>query len=779
MNNTDTNTTMTTLESCAAPNQVLLEFVSIMSLIGCVYVIFTFLYIPALRQHPAGIMFGMSVYGACYQILFLLEISMDSISCSKIAAVVEFFLTGQESYLLMFAFDLILALKNPFSAEKERMFMYHVIAIVSSLVFALIAFADADHALFGFCWMNLNGNEDFDEIDPIVNRGSSSGIFFAVQIVFVYLFSLAAMVRSWKTLQKGLPDTFLTRKRILRHLKYYVGIFFAYWTVVFFLYTVYTVFPDNSTAKCRLWSLLSGVLLSKGLVNSIIWTRTSNIYQVLEQLRTMGYVDLPPHDDSINWALRLEILTNTTKGICDSIERSERQAIARTTGDSKFRFAQIDEISIKSKSGDEVMFYDYAPHVFRWLRSVVKISSALYRNSFEQTTKERVSEGKSGAFFYFTQDRKYVVKTLKREELKFLLSILPKYCEYVANHPQTLIARFFGCHAITMYGKTVHFVVIQSVFDTTFQIHERFDLKGSWVGRLEGRKPTGTVAVCKYCSKEFTVGGSHDQRCDARQGGLRHVYDQVGKDLNWNRQMCIPPTTAARLAKQLEQDTNFLARINSIDYSLLVGIHHRSFNVSHSSESMFDLSSYDMDAPFHRATMGGMGVEIVHGPGIYFVGMIDILQQWNLRKRMEHFARVFLMMQDRHGISVVPARQYAERFQQRVVKDLIFDHRVQNRSNATTAGEDMISMTALSPVESLQRLSSPRRSVNPLPSLDILIKQRRSAAAAPLYSYSPSMGSELATPPSVCSIGTPEDDYSFIRTPAPPTSELRMSSLPA
>lgn len=68
-----------------------------------------------------------------------------------------------------------------------------------------------------------------------------------------------------------------------------------------------------------------------------------------------------------------------------------------------------------------------------------------------------------------------------------------------------------------------------------------------------------------------------------------------------------------------------------------------------------------------------MTVDAVHGPGIYFIGLVDILQQWNFRKKMEHFIRVFFFLQDRHGISVVNSRQYAERFQQRVVKELIYD----------------------------------------------------------------------------------------------------------
>jgi 1-phosphatidylinositol-4-phosphate 5-kinase len=173
-----------------------------------------------------------------------------------------------------------------------------------------------------------------------------------------------------------------------------------------------------------MWNGLSVLLLSKGLVNALIWTRTSNISKVVQQLHQYGYVDLPPPDSSINWALRTEILLYTTRGICTSIEMAEQEAL---DGAARDQFDQIYDISLETKSTNPVVFYDYAPQVFRYLRKTCGISSCSYLNSLQQTTKERVSEGKSGAFFYFTQDRKYVVKTMTRAELVFLLEILPRY----------------------------------------------------------------------------------------------------------------------------------------------------------------------------------------------------------------------------------------------------------------------------------------------------------------------------------------------------------------
>ena len=48
------------------------------------------------------------------------------------------------------------------------------------------------------------------------------------------------------------------------------------------------------------------------------------------------------------------------------------------------------------------------------------------------------------------------------------------------------------------------------------------------------------------------------------------------------------------------------------------------------------------------------------GDEIYFVGIIDILQQYNLSKRAENFFKGFSA--DRNQISAVDAKKYAARF---------------------------------------------------------------------------------------------------------------------
>ncbi|KAG0467690.1 hypothetical protein HPP92_019270 [Vanilla planifolia] len=136
---------------------------------------------------------------------------------------------------------------------------------------------------------------------------------------------------------------------------------------------------------------------------------------------------------------------------------------------------------------------DYCPMVFRNLREMFKIDAADYMVSVcgGVGLKELSSPGKSGSIFYLSQDERFVIKTLRKNELKILLKMLPKYYEHVGVHDNTLITKFFGLHRITIkcghkvlnLMKLFGFVVMGNMFCTELRIHQRYDLKGSSHGR--------------------------------------------------------------------------------------------------------------------------------------------------------------------------------------------------------------------------------------------------------------------------------------------------------
>lgn len=196
-------------------------------------------------------------------------------------------------------------------------------------------------------------------------------------------------------------------------------------------------------------------------------------------------------------------------------------------------------------------FKDYAPWVFRSLREdLFHLDPADYLLSLtaKYILSELCSPGKSGSFFYFSRDYRFIIKTIHHSEHTFLLRILPAYYEHVKANPHTLISRFYGLHRVKLpRGRKIHFVIMNNIFPPHRDIHETYDLKGSTVGR------------------EYP-----EDKAEKNPGA-------VLKDLNWinrGRTLELGPEKRAYLSVQLERDAEFLKKVNVMDYSLLVGIHN-------------------------------------------------------------------------------------------------------------------------------------------------------------------------------------------------------------
>ncbi|KAF1786006.1 Phosphatidylinositol-4-phosphate 5-kinase, N-terminal domain [Phytophthora cactorum] len=195
-------------------------------------------------------------------------------------------------------------------------------------------------------------------------------------------------------------------------------------------------------------------------------------------------------------------------------------------------------------------FKDYSPDVFRQVRRRFGIDLADYMLTLSGDFNfiEFMSNSKSGQFFFYSHDGRFMIKTQTKDESKFLRRILPHYYKFVMENPNTLITRFYGMHRVKMHHlrRKMHFVIMASVFDTPLDIHARFDLKGSRVGRHASPKEheRGSAGVLK--DNDLLEKGFHLQMGMARR---------------------------AIFLVQLRKDVEFLKQMKIMDYSLLIGVH--------------------------------------------------------------------------------------------------------------------------------------------------------------------------------------------------------------
>jgi len=95
--------------------------------------------------------------------------------------------------------------------------------------------------------------------------------------------------------------------------------------------------------------------------------------------------------------------------------------------------------------------------------------------------------GRSGSFFFFSHDSRFIIKTISSEELKLFLKILPSYHQHIKNNPKSLIAKIYGVFTVKPQSTNeVHIMLMENScrFSKEFCMTKgMFDLKGSWVDR--------------------------------------------------------------------------------------------------------------------------------------------------------------------------------------------------------------------------------------------------------------------------------------------------------
>ena len=142
------------------------------------------------------------------------------------------------------------------------------------------------------------------------------------------------------------------------------------------------------------------------------------------------------------------------------------------------------------------VFKDFAPAIFERIRLFNGVTNETYLESMVPEKllqsileSQKFSEGRSGSFFVFTNDKKFILKTVPKNEAQVLMKILPYYYKHLKRETNSFLIRIFGLVSMSMdHGMEIFVMIMANAFNTNNTIHEKYDLKGSWVRRCVGEK---------------------------------------------------------------------------------------------------------------------------------------------------------------------------------------------------------------------------------------------------------------------------------------------------
>ncbi|XP_026273725.1 phosphatidylinositol 4-phosphate 5-kinase type-1 alpha isoform X2 [Frankliniella occidentalis] len=343
----------------------------------------------------------------------------------------------------------------------------------------------------------------------------------------------------------------------------------------------------------------------------------------------------------------------------------------------------------------DFIFKTYAPIAFRHFRDLFGIQPDDYLISMCSAPLRALSNpGASGSIFYLTEDDEFIIKTVQHKEGEFLQKLLPGYYMNLNQNPRTLLPKFFGLYCYQCNAKNVRLIAMNNLLPSGVKLHQKYDLKGSTYKRKasksERQKKSPTY-------KDLDWMEQHPE-------GIFLEAD-----------------TYNALVKTIQRDCRVLESFKIMDYSLLLGIHNLDLAAREKAEKRSQQNSNSRQDDYGdgagASAAGGSGSDdggagcssagatalnrsrsinrqrlVAHStamesiqaesepideeedvpPGgiparnyggerlLLFIGIIDILQSYRLKKKLEHGFKSILT--DGDTVSVHRPSFYAQRF---------------------------------------------------------------------------------------------------------------------
>ncbi|XP_055688797.1 phosphatidylinositol 4-phosphate 5-kinase type-1 alpha isoform X12 [Lutzomyia longipalpis] len=344
----------------------------------------------------------------------------------------------------------------------------------------------------------------------------------------------------------------------------------------------------------------------------------------------------------------------------------------------------------------EFRFKIYAPIAFRYFRDLFGIQPDDFMMSMcSAPLRELSNPGASGSIFYLTDDDEFIIKTVQHKEGEFLQKLLPGYYMNLNQNPRTLLPKFFGLYCFQCNSKNVRLIVMNNLLPSYVRMHLKYDLKGSTYKRRASK------AEMKKKSPTY-------------------------KDLDFMEHhpngIFLEADTYNALIKTIQRDCRVLESFKIMDYSLLVGVHNLDLSLKDkqeeknaqmrenedlAGESSLDGAGDERDRRERRSggatalnrsrsvnrqrlvahstamesiqaasepiddeddvPPGGIPARSEKGERLLlFIGIIDILQSYRLKKKLEHTFKSII--HDGDTVSVCRPSFYAQRFQDFMAK---------------------------------------------------------------------------------------------------------------
>jgi hypothetical protein len=221
--------------------------------------------------------------------------------------------------------------------------------------------------------------------------------------------------------------------------------------------------------------------------------------------------------------------------------------------------------------------------------------------------------GHSGAFIFSTHDKRFVIKTITAKEKILLLNkLLPDYLQRILSKNSCLV-RIVGIFMLQCSGNYSTNLMVMEQVGPGLHANFRYDIKGSKANRRNWSASLASESSVILKDNDFE--------------------DMVGR-------LSLRLADRDRLISAVAADSRMLASHGIMDYSLLITkVTH--YNLE--SNVKYAYSTADQDE------------------AVVLIAMIDILQQYDLSKKLETYWKQISRCQRYEQLSSIEPHSYSKR----------------------------------------------------------------------------------------------------------------------
>ena len=536
---------------------------------------------------------------------------------------------------IILCIETILLIKRPFSHSKNKINIYYLLSVVLLIVSIIV--------------QSLMEEEIYDKINDVLY------FIFVISGIISIIFVIIRFCLN-KPLIQSAKNFF-----VVRHIAYIVflsGIFFnelsflesekfAKEIVVFSLGIImslikisekFFVCENNPTKKKKVKGASS--MISSNLNVEFMCCILYGMTDIFMKNKIKDFSKSKSAKEKTHRIKYLNTIDNKISDIKSIIVEITSEKSQENLGEN------LIENEPNSNHGEDAFITEYFPQKFDELRKNDGITDDIMLKSFSPIKNKSAidkmgeSKGKSGSFFFYSHDRKFIIKTINNEEKETMDEILMDYYNYIEKHESTLITKIYGIYTVVIKNaSSVNIILMQNLFGCSpIHIQRMFDLKGSTFQR-KTKNP-------QNWRKDQVL----------KDMDYQWITQVERKLINFNVE------DIKSIKRSMESDIVFFKRLNLMDYSLLFIIIENPNNIDPDYRQIVGL----LDDPKYK----GHVYRSDNKNYIYIIGIIDYLQKYNLRKRLETFIKGITVGKEKNMISAVEPDYYGNRFKDFMIKNV-------------------------------------------------------------------------------------------------------------